>query len=235
MSIFVESKFYYKGIKKMDNQNNTTPEYNGPQKICKHCKKAIPKVSKTCPYCFQKQGMKTSTIVIIVIVVIALAAIFGNLGSSDTTDEKNDTPVSNPVDNIQNEQQDNQQGEPQNVVEDTKKEEPAFDYEFSDVVDLIQEYKDNEVAADEKYKGKTVKVTGLVKDIGKDIFDSSYITINDGKDITWDYAQCYFKNKDEIAKVSNLQKGDTVTLIGKVGSYSLSLTINKCVFVEEAE
>lgn len=22
----------------MDNQNNTTPEYNGPQKICKHCK-----------------------------------------------------------------------------------------------------------------------------------------------------------------------------------------------------
>lgn len=72
----------------MDNQNNTTPEYNGPQKICKHCKKAIPKVSKTCPYCFQKQGMKTSTIVIIVIVVIALAAIFGNLGSSDTTDEK---------------------------------------------------------------------------------------------------------------------------------------------------
>lgn len=100
---------------------------------------------------------------------------------------------------------------------------------------MIQEYKDNEVAADEKYKGKTVKVTGLVKDIGKDIFDSSYITINDGKDITWDYAQCYFKNKDEIAKVANLQKGDTVTLIGKVGSYSLSLTINKCVFVEEAE
>lgn len=30
----------------MDNQNNTTPEYNGPQKICKHCKKQFRKFLK---------------------------------------------------------------------------------------------------------------------------------------------------------------------------------------------
>lgn len=213
----------------MDKQNNTTPEYTGPQKICKHCKKAIPKASKICPHCMKKQGAKTSTIVIVVVAVIALAAIFGNLNSNDTPEVKDNQPVSNQDNNLPNDQQ----GETPNAPEVVTPEAPAYDYEFSDVVDLIQEYKDNEVAADSKYKDKTVKVTGIVKDIGKDILDSAYITINDGKDITWDYAQCYFKDKDEVAKIENLSKGDTVTLIGKVSNYSLTLTINKCEFVEE--
>ena len=213
----------------MDNQNNTTPEYTGPQKICKHCKKAIPKASKVCPHCMKKQGAKTSTIVIVVVAVIALAAIFGNLNFNDTPEVKDNQPVSNQDNNLQNDQQ----GETPDAPEVVTPEAPAYDYEFSDVVDLIQEYKDNEVSADNKYKDKTVKVTGIVKDIGKDILDSAYITINDGKDITWDYAQCYFKDKDEVAKIENLSKGDTVTLIGKVSNYSLTLTINKCEFVEE--
>nr|DAD99989.1 MAG TPA: hypothetical protein [Siphoviridae sp. ctiMP24] len=213
----------------MDNQNNTTPEYTGEQKICKHCKKAIPKASKVCPHCMKKQGAKTSTIVIVVVAVIALAAIFGNLNSNDTPEVKDNQPVSNQDNNLPNDQQRETPDAPEVVTPEA----PAFDYEFSDVVDLIQEYKDNEVSADNKYKDKTVKVTGIVKDIGKDILDSAYITINDGKDITWDYAQCYFKDKDEVAKIENLSKGDTVTLIGKVGSYSLTLTINKCEFVEE--
>lgn len=213
----------------MDNQNNTTPEYTGAQKICKHCKKAIPKAAKVCPHCMKKQGAKTSTIVIVVVAVIALAAIFGNLSSNDTPDVKDNQPVSGQDNNLQNDQQSETPDAPEVVTPEA----PAYDYEFSDVVDLIQEYKDNEVAADSKYKDKTVKVTGIVKDIGKDILDSAYITINDGKDITWDYAQCYFKNKDEVAKIENLSKGDTVTLIGKVSNYSLTLTINKCEFVEE--
>lgn len=137
------------------------------------------------------------------------------------------------MNNEQNDQQDSHQNATPDVQEEVAPKAPVFDYEFADVVDLVEEYKENEVSADSKYKGKTVKVTGIVKDIGKDILDSAYITIGDGKDITWDYAQCYFKNKDEIAKVANLQKGDTVTLIGKVGSYSLTLTINKCEFFEE--
>lgn len=206
----------------MDNQNNTTPEYNGPQKICKHCKKAIPKPAKVCPFCGKKQGSTAILVGNVLLIIILVVLISNILSPSDkektTTDDKS--------------QQTSQQQDVQNPVEDTKTEEPAFDYEFANVVDLIQEYKDNEVAADEKYKGKTVKITGLVKDIGKDILDNAYITINDGKDITWDYAQCYFKNKDEIAKVANLKKGDSVTVIGTVGSYNLSLAVKKCVFVE---
>lgn len=217
----------------MDNQNNSTPTYTGPQKICKHCKKAIPKAAKICPHCMKKQGANINTIIIVVVAVIALFVIVGNLGSSSTPEVKDGKQVSNQVNNEQNDQQDSHQNATPDVQEEVAPKAPVFDYEFADVVDLVEEYKENEVSADSKYKGKTVKVTGIVKDIGKDILDSAYITIGDGKDITWDYAQCYFKNKDEIAKVANLQKGDTVTLIGKVGSYSLTLTINKCEFFEE--
>ena len=222
----------------MDNQNNSTQAYTGPQKICKYCKKAIPKAAKTCPHCMKKQGgQNINTIIIVVVAVIALFVIVGNLGSSSTPEVKDDKQVSNQVNNVQNDQQDNQQDDQQGaaptVPEKVTPKAPAFDYEFSDVVDLVEEYKENEVSADSKYKGKTVKVTGIVKDIGKDILDSAYITLGDGKDITWDYAQCYFKNKDEVAKIENIQKGDTVTLIGKVDSYLLSLTINKCEFFEE--
>ena len=218
----------------MDNQNNsTTPAYTGPQKICKHCKKAISKAAKLCPHCMKKQGTNINTLIIVVVAVIALFVIVGNLGSSSTPEVKDDKQVSNQVNNAQNDQQDNQQNATPDVQEAVTPKAPAFDYEFSDVVDLIEEYKENEVSADNKYKGKTVKVTGIVTDIGKDILDSAYITIGDGEDITWDYAQCYFKNKDEVAKIENIRKGDTVTLIGKVGSYSLSLTINKCEFFEE--
>ena len=217
----------------MDNQNNTTPEYTGPQKICKHCKKAIPKASKVCPHCMKNQGANINTIIIVVVAVIALFVIVGNLGSSSTPEVKDDKQVSNQVNNAQNDQQDSQQNATPDVQEEVAPKAPVFDYEFSDVVDLVEEYKENEVSADSKYKGKTVKVTGIVKDIGKDILDSAYITINDGKDITWDYAQCYFKNKDEVAKIENLSKGDMVTLIGMVCNYSLTITINKCVFVEE--
>lgn len=210
-----------------NNQNqtnvNTSPAYNGPQKICKHCKKAIPKPAKVCPFCGKKQG-STAVLVGNVLLIIILVVLIVNIVSPSDSDKKNND------DNVQQTSQ--QQGEAQTPDEDTQKEEPTFDYEFANVVDLIQEYKDNEVAADEKYKGKTVKISGYVKDIGKDILDNAYITINDGTEITWDYAQCYFKNKDEVAKVANLKKGDSVTLIGTVGSYNLSLAVKKCVFVE---
>src|ERR1700736_1804386 len=39
---------------------------------------------------------------------------------------------------------------------------------------LYRAYDANEVAADEKYKGKSVKITGKVQNIGKDILGSPY-------------------------------------------------------------
>ena len=44
--------------------------------------------------------------------------------------------------------------------------------------ELNQSYTHNEVAADDKFKGKTIAVTGEIRKISKDIFDNTYLVLN---------------------------------------------------------
>lgn len=193
---------------------------NAETKLCKHCKTEIPKDAKICPNCRKKQSSKLIPIIIAVVVVVVIGAIAGGSGSDEN---ESYVPVTSNNEVEQN-------GEEQTPVEVTSK--TTVDYVFDDVMMLIEEYKENEVAADAKYKDKIVQFTGTVNSIGKDILDDVYVTVGDGTEITWDYAQCYFKKQEQIDKVTSLHEGDTVTVIGKVGSYSLSLTVKKCEIVE---
>ena len=92
--------------------------------------------------------------------------------------------------------------------------------------DLFSAYKENEVAADNQYKGKTLKITGTVANIGTDILDNIYITLETGELLY--SVQCYFANSEEEAKVANLSKGNTVTLIGTCDGMSLNVAMKKC-------
>ena len=42
---------------------------------------------------------------------------------------------------------------------------------------LYKDYSNNEIAADDKYKGKIIQVTGTIRDIGNDIMDDAYVTL----------------------------------------------------------
>ena len=64
---------------------------------------------------------------------------------------------------------------------------------------LYKEYNANEIAADEKYKGKIIEVTGVIRDIGNDIMDNAYITLV-GDEYFGDI-QCYFNEKSKIVIV----------------------------------
>lgn len=78
---------------------------------------------------------------------------------------------------------------------------------------LYSEYESNEVAADAKYKGKIVIVTGTIQNIGKDIMDNAYIVIG-GKGFL-DGVQCTF-TKGEQSSVARLSKGQHVWVKGKI-------------------
>ncbi|MGG1878254.1 hypothetical protein ABDI30_11890 [Paenibacillus cisolokensis] len=78
-------------------------------------------------------------------------------------------------------------------------------------IDLWNDYDENEVAADAKYKGKQIEVSGVVKDIGKDILDSIYITLE--TDAVLGSVQVYFSDKEAEA-VGSLKKGQKVTVVG---------------------
>lgn len=186
---------------------------------CKKCNRDIPDDANTCPYCGGsvngKKKMPKWLIPVIVVAVIVIAVIGGNSGKNNS-----DQPAGGSIDTNQN----------GTVV--VGKDSPTIEYEFADVMTMLDEYQTNEVAADQKYKDKYVKITGKVKDIGKDVLNNIYVCVNDGTDLTWEYAQCYFSDQSEADKVANLAVGDTITLYGKVGNFNLTLTIDRCVIVE---
>jgi hypothetical protein len=96
--------------------------------------------------------------------------------------------------------------------------------------DLSAEYDKNEIAADNKFKGKTVKVTGKVEDIGKDFMDEVYITL-EGQDI-FQGVQVYFKNSGEEETAATLEKGQDVTIEGNCDGLLLNVQIEDAVFVD---
>jgi hypothetical protein len=81
-------------------------------------------------------------------------------------------------------------------------------------IQLNQEYKRNEVAADEAWKGKSVEVSGKVSRIDKDFTDSIHVRLA-VSEFGLDDVDC--KMPDSLkAKVAKLKKGDAVRIRGKV-------------------
>ena len=90
---------------------------------------------------------------------------------------------------------------------------------------LYNEYNRNEVAADSKYKGKVVIVSGTIQDIGKDIMDDAYIVI--GGSGFLDGVQCMF-TKGMQSSVARLSKGQQVRVKGEVVGKMGNVLVNKC-------
>ena len=76
--------------------------------------------------------------------------------------------------------------------------------------DLVAMYVQNEVNADNKMKGKKFYVEGKIGDIGKDILDNIYVTLESGDIVRT--VQCYIDDKDLVAR---LQNGQRITVFGK--------------------
>lgn len=95
---------------------------------------------------------------------------------------------------------------------------------------LATAYKDNEVAADAKYKGKIVEVTGIVDTIGKDILSTPYITLSTGQ-YSFESIQCMFSKSDE-AQLANVTKGKSMTLRGEVSGKMMNIQVSGCSIVQ---
>ncbi len=99
--------------------------------------------------------------------------------------------------------------------------------------ELYREFEANEVAADEKYKGKYVKVTGVVTDISSGgTFTQACILLNVDDSIIFGDVQCNFSDDEAAKKIAQLTKGKTVTITGLCsGLGKINLDINNCEIV----
>lgn len=79
---------------------------------------------------------------------------------------------------------------------------------------LFRDYQDNEVSADQKYKGKRLAVTGTVQSIDKDMFDNIVVRLRTPNEFMG--AMASLDEKHETLAAS-LRKGEKVAWICKGG------------------
>jgi len=90
---------------------------------------------------------------------------------------------------------------------------------------LYQEYDENAVAADLKFKGKTIKVTGTVENIDTDIMDDIYVSLEG--DGYFGTVQCYISDSS-INRAAALSKGSTVTIRGRCDGHFMGPILKNC-------
>lgn len=91
--------------------------------------------------------------------------------------------------------------------------------------DLYAAYKSNELAAEGQYADHKIRVSGIVKSIGRDIINKAYVSL-EGDDIIG-VVQCMF-DKEEEETIVNLQKGTNVILEGDDISYLGNVILRNC-------
>ena len=92
---------------------------------------------------------------------------------------------------------------------------------------LTAAYDENEVSADNNFKGKVFYVNGTITDIKKDILDNIYVTL-EGHEM-FRQVQCYFEDKETAGK---LQKGMTATFKGKCNGLMMNVLMKDCVLIK---
>ena len=93
---------------------------------------------------------------------------------------------------------------------------------------IVSEYDNNEIAADSRYKGKYVRISGVVNDIAKDILDNMYVTIGGGADFELRLVQAFFPAKYE-GILAELRKGSRITVVCRIDGLMLNAIGSDCV------
>lgn len=92
----------------------------------------------------------------------------------------------------------------------------------SDIIDL---FRDNQVRCKKLYDKKEMRITGKIDSIGTDILGKAYVCLGHDKSFTFVGIQCFAKDNATKEKISELSKGDIITVegVGDCGSMSFSL------------
>lgn len=94
--------------------------------------------------------------------------------------------------------------------------------------ELYAAYDANAVAADAKYKGQVIQVTGVVDSIDEDIMGDAYVTLT-ADEYGWDSVQCYFPDSERAA-LASLRSGQTVRVKGVCdGKAILNIQVKGCM------
>ena len=156
---------------------------------CNNCQRDFSPDFACCPNCGKKRGMSFAKKAAIgVAVVTAMLAVVSSRG----------TP-----------QRQRPWVEAAATTEATP--DPSQPTVWISATDLYRQYDENEVAADEQFKGRTLSVTGSVESIGKDFTDSIVIELVGGRFRTVRASM----NASEKNAAAHLVKGQKLSVLCK--------------------
>lgn len=184
---------------------------------CKTCGANIASNAKTCPGCGAKNKKPFYARVWfwVLIVVVVFGVIGGSSDTNESTKSSNTDVAVNSTNNTDTTQE--------------IKENPVEEVITISAEELAKAFEDNEINANKLYKDKMLEITGTVYDIGE-MLGSTYIVLAANEEFAITQTQCSFKDEEQISKVAELSKGDTVTVIGKCDGKSINVGVNECKF-----
>jgi hypothetical protein len=99
---------------------------------------------------------------------------------------------------------------------------------------LLKEFQDDPAAANRKYKGKYLEVTGVVERRGKGGDSGPFVILHGGDDKAPLKIECFFGYLDEEDETQNkrLAKGQVVTVRGDYGGRVSHIQLRGCVVVK---
>jgi len=95
---------------------------------------------------------------------------------------------------------------------------------------LFAEYEANDIAADKKYKGQILEVSGSVENISRDILDNIYVTLKTGE-YTLFSIQCFFADDFED-RAAELRPGQYLRIRGRCDGKFGNVMLKGCIIVE---
>jgi hypothetical protein len=165
-----------------------------------------------------------------VVALFVIAGIAGGGGDNTTTDKTTSTAAKEPAatESSSASQPKSDKPTPTPTPKPKAAPKPAEKPIAVTAADIIRQYQDNELAADSRYKGKKLAVTGVISKIDTEMFDSNDYTVelNGGGEYEFLTVTAYDIPNSDIAK---LQKGQRVTVVCdfKDGG-DLGVDVNHC-------
>jgi hypothetical protein len=96
---------------------------------------------------------------------------------------------------------------------------------------LLSEYRDNEVRADNAFKGKLIQTTGVVVDVKRDVLNQVFVVVGTSRQFDVRLLQCFF-DEDHAKKTASLTQGARVTVRGRVDGLVMNVLVKDCEIIQ---
>lgn len=190
---------------------------NKETKPCPRCQEEIAVSAKKCPKCQSdlRNWFMRHPIITTILGLILFGMVLSALGSSPESNDSGSNTVTR-LPNAANEDS-NEAIEPEFIV--------------VAIADFVEEFDTNQLAAETKYEGQTVQLSGFVYNISEDILGTPFVIINPTKEEYYfgTSVQCFFENKSELISLAN---GQEVTVRGEFDTQLMNVMIKNCQIVQ---